>query len=748
MRRGCERELKLEMDGVKAAVSGTVQTVTEREDGSVMILLEQCTVEKESSPLGQEQDLSGVINLDRLQVYLDGTGRQDSGVKKIDLPGTDAPTICPGNQVHMTGTICAYDTACNPGEFDYQLYYRSLKLNYRMFAERYQILDGRKNRYRTGLWRLGRWASGILERTADPKESGIYQAVLLGNKNEMDPSVGNMYQKNGIAHLLAVSGLHLSLVSMAAYGSLRKLGVGYGKSGILGGAVLISYAVLTGAAPSVRRALIMGLCGFLAAYFGKTYDLMSALLLSALCMFWDSPYLLCQAGVQLSFGALVGIGCLSPCLMPYLTEHMPAGQQALLVSISMQLVTLPPLLYHFYQYPLYGIFLNFLVVPLMGGVIASGTAGIVLGAINWTAGRFALGSGHWILCWYEVCCRLFEKLPFSVLIPGRPAAWKIGVYYGVLFVTVWQITRENGAQKRKMTSLLLILPAMALLMFPDPVRGLEVTFLDVGQGDGICIRSAKETILIDGGSSDEKRLGENRLVPFLKSQGITEITYAVVSHGDQDHISGLQYLLEEESDIQVENLVLPAVGRGDGIYGELEELAVRRGSDVIWMEQGQELALKKFSVSCLYPAANRETENSSSAFTVPEDRNTHSLVLRVDYGNFHMLLTGDMTGDGEQELLGELPLNSLSDIQVLKAAHHGSGYSTTPEWLEAVRPQWTVISYGEGNRYGHPHEEVIEQLAERNIQIFETAKSGAVTLRTDGKKIRWEEYRKLDRHQK
>lgn len=113
-----------------------------------------------------------------------------------------------------------------------------------------------------------------------------------------------------------------------------------------------------------------------------------------------------------------------------------------------------------------------------------------------------------------------------------------------------------------------------------------------------------------------------------------------------------------------------------------------------------------------------------------------------------MLLTGDMTGDGEQELLGELPLNSLSDIQVLKAAHHGSGYSTTPEWLEAVRPQWTVISYGEGNRYGHPHEEVIEQLAERNIQIFETAKSGAVTLRTDGKKIRWEEYRKLDRHQK
>lgn len=736
VRRECDRELALGLDGKNAVVSGNVRTVTQREDGSCMVLLEHCRMEQD--------EMRDAVKFGRIQVYLDGseqeTDSRGNGAETHGLADAGVPAVCPGNRVRVAGTVSCYDTARNPGEFDYRLYYRSLKLNYRMFAEQCEILDGRKNRYRNGLWHLGRWAADVLDRTADPQESGIYRAVILGDKNGMDPSVRDLYQKNGIAHLLAVSGLHLSLVSMAAYGSLRKLGVGYGKSGILGGAVLISYAVLTGAAPSVRRALIMGLCGFLAAYLGRTYDLMSALSLAALCMFWDSPYLLCQAGVQLSFGALAGIGWLNPCLMG--NQKLSGWKQALLMSICMQMVTLPPLLFHFFQYPFYGIFLNFLVVPLMGGVIASGTAGILLGAWSLTAGRFALGSGHWIFCWYEACCRFFEMLPFSVLVTGRPAVWKIGVYYGVLFAAVRHIAREKEMQKRKMTGLLLIVSAIILLMFPAPVRGLEVTFLDVGQGDGICIRSAKETVLVDGGSSDEKRLGENRLVPFLKSRGITEITYAVVSHGDQDHISGLEYLSEEEEDIRIENLVLPAAGRGDEVYRELERMAVRRGSQVIWMEQGQTLGIKQFSVTCLYPAGERSMENSQPASGVVDDRNTDSLVLRVDYGNFHMLLTGDMTGEGEIELLSQIPSGSLSDIQVLKAAHHGSGYSTTPEWLEAVCPQWTVISYGEGNRYGHPHETVIKRLAEHKIQVFQTAESGAVTLCTDGEKIWWKEYKK------
>ncbi|MDO5405932.1 MAG: DNA internalization-related competence protein ComEC/Rec2 [Eubacteriales bacterium] len=719
VRNACEKELGLELSGRRMEVCGTVRTVEEREDGGLIVVMERCEgvwgeCETEREETAGQVEATCRERLSRLQVYL-------------DAPENDW-MVFPGNRIRVTGTVQAYDRARNPGEFDYRLYYRSLKLNYRMFADQCEILDGRKDFVRYALLQFGWWASGILEQTADPEEAGIYRAVILGDKSGMNPSVRNLYQKSGIAHLLAVSGLHLSMVSMAAYGGLRKLGTGYGKAGILGGAVLAAYAVLTGASPSVLRALIMALCGFLAAYLGRTYDLMSALSLAALCLFWDSPYRICQAGVQLSFGALIGIGWLAPCLTGEVKRELQI-RQALLVSMSMQLVTLPPILYHFFQYPLYGIFLNFLVVPLMGGVVASGTGGILLGAWNRAAGRFALGTGHWILCWYELCCRIFAKLPGYVLMPGRSSAWKMGVYYGSLMALAWRRAHRLEHQKQAGREWLPVMVSILLLMVPAPVHGLQVTFLDVGQGDGICMQSGKEVVLVDGGSTDETHLGKNRLAPFLKSRGISKVTCAVVSHGDQDHISGLRYLLEEEPDIQVEQLVLPAAGRGDVVYGELEALALRRGSRILWMESGEALSLKGFSVTCLYPSKEQGEEN---------DRNCHSLVLRVDYGGFHMLLTGDMTGEGEQELLRRTAPGTLSDIQVLKIAHHGSEYSTTEEWLEAVGPQWAVISYGEGNRYGHPHDAVLERLRGQGSAVFETAKSGAVMLRTDGEKIWWE----------
>lgn len=235
---------------------------------------------------------------------------------------------------------------------------------------------------------------------------------------------------------------------------------------------------------------------------------------------------------------------------------------------------------------------------------------------------------------------------------------------------------------------------------------------------------------MDGGSTDQKKLGEQRLAPFLKSQGITQADCAVVTHADQDHISGLRYLLEEESDIKVLRLVLPACGRQDEAYEKLVQTAQEQGAQVFWMEQGQVLEIGTIRMTCLYP-------DGGAIFT---DRNDHSLVLRVDQGEFHMLLTGDMTADGERQLLAQLPAGALSEVQVLKAAHHGSDSSTTEEWMEAVSPVWSVLSYGAGNRYGHPSVRVADGLREHGSEIFETAKDGAVILKTDGVTIQWERY--------
>lgn len=713
------REQQMDLDKTQQRVWGTVISVKESGEYRIL-LLQDCACTPRSKRAEGEEAGSGK-RLERLQVYLEcGKGR---------------PKV--GSRIQAEGEVNRFDAPKNPGEFDYRSYYRTQKLNYRMFAVAWKETGSSYSRAGEFLYLCSGYARQILGQVADPEDAGIFQAAILGEKGRLDSGIRKLYQKSGIAHLLAISGLHLSLVSAAAYGTLRKLGAGYGKAGIAGCLFLAAYAVMTGASPSVVRAFIMASCGFLASYLGRSYDLLSALGLSAVLLLWDNPYRLCQSGMQLSFGAVAGIGISAELYGKKAYEpHKGMGSavwQSLAASGSMQLVTLPVVLRHFFQFPLYGIFLNLLVVPLMGIVVASGTAGIVLGSFSLEAGRFAAGGGHVVLKLYECLCRLWECLPGSCLILGQPTLYQMMGGFGVqaaAFCLVKQGRRRRAAAAAAVS---------ALLLLPFPLKGMEVTFLDVGQGDGICIRTQDRTVLVDGGSTDQKRLGENRLEPFLKSKGISAVDYAVVSHGDQDHISGLLYLMEE-GEVAVRHLVLPAAGKGDEVYARLEGLAKRKGTEVSWMGRGDKISFGRLRIRCLYPDA----EGREAGMRAAEGRNGHSLVLRVDYGDFHMLLTGDMTGEGEASLLrqaregaGGATEAELAEIQVLKVAHHGSRYSTGKEWLDEVRPVWAVISYGEGNRYGHPGEEVLKNLSERRVQVMETGKSGAVSVRTDGERVWW-----------
>lgn len=709
-----EREQNLKLDGKEVIVYGTVMEAEKSRD-SLALILKDCVVAKAGEAGGGKagEEKTGE-KLKRLQVYLEDA---------VYSPKA-------GSMIQVKGRMKSFSGARNPGEFDRRAYYYSKKMSYRMYAKSWQEAGNGYSWFRERLYGLSVYAGNILDEIADPKDAGIFRAVLLGERTHLDKNIQDLYQKNGIAHLLAISGLHLSLISTAAYGMLRRAGAGYGRAGILGGLFLTAYAVMTKASPSVIRALVMALSGFLAAWLGRTYDLPSALSLAGILLLWDNPFYLCQSGVQLSFGAVSGICVMSE----YLAGNEEKGTQkgkllkGLKISAGMQLMTMPVVLYHFFQIPLYGIFLNLLVVPLMGIVVASGAAGIIAGSFSLTAGRFAAGSGHIILKLYDILCKIWECLPGSNLILGRPEVWQSAVYFGILGASLYRW------KCRKIPSAGILAAAAVMSLLQMPVRGLEVVFLDVGQGDGICIRTKETTILVDGGSADQKNLGEDRLEPFLKSKGISRVDYAIISHGDQDHINGLVYLMEK-SNIKIENLILPAAGRQDEIYGKLASLAANQGGSVGWMERGERLKEKELEILCLYPEEGGANQGNT-------DRNEHSLVLRADYGDFHMLLTGDMSGDGEKRLMElEKAENnarvSLGEVQVLKVAHHGSRYSTGKMWLETVSPMWAVISCGENNRYGHPGQEVLKNLAMNQVTVFETETSGAISMKTDGKRIWW-----------
>ena len=401
-------------------------------------------------------------------------------------------------------------------------------------------------------------------------------------------------------------------------------------------------------------------------------------------------------------------------------------------ALAVWLVTLPVVLYHFYQLPLYGMFLNLLVLPLMGGVLCSGIGIIFLGNVPLIQ-IFAAGIGHYILAFYEVLCKLTLGFPGGSLVFGRPGVSRILVYCGVVAGVLLGMKRWGEKKKifpaRSFRWLFLAAFYIGSILFfiPAPVRGLEALFLDVGQGDGILLRTGRRGILIDGGSSSKKSLGEYTLEPCLKSLGISRLEYVFVSHGHEDHISGIAWLLEFCTDIRVENLVLPYHGKKeDGVKG-LEELAQKRGTRVRYMAAGEEISLEKLKFTCLFPG----TED------VPENENQESLVLKMDYGSCHVLFTGDMEEAGEEILVNRSANRKLlAEVNVLKTPHHGSKYSSMEVFLDTISPKWAVISYGEGNSYGHPHEEVLSRLKERGIAVFETAKAGAVRMWTDGEKMR------------
>lgn len=644
-----------------------------------------------------------------------------------------------GRRVKVSGYLETFEKAGNPGEFDARRYYFSQKITGQIKGKACQADDEGETPFRNFLLGLRRKWSSLLGTLCPPKEAGLFQSALLGEKKRLDPEIRTLYQKSGIAHLLAISGLHLSILGMGLYKGLRKAGASIETGAAISAVLVLSYGELIGASGSTKRAVFMMLCAFLADVCRRTYDPLTALGLAAVWITWNHPYQILQSGFQLSFGAVLGICLLK---LPEDSEKKrgktekkgKAGwygirtsiKKGLAVSLAVQAATLPVVAFHFFRIPVYGILLNLIVIPLMTYVLYSGIAGIGAGSLRSEAGAAVLWLGCRIFWLYEQLSQWVLSLPGNSFLTGRPDWKEIGLYYGCL-LTGWYAAKQSSGRR------LMVLAAAAVIgpffLQYQPPQGLTVTFLDVGQGDGIVLQTENAVVLIDGGSTDEKLLGNRTLTPFLESRAADIIDYAIVSHGDADHISGLKYLLEEQT-IHVSNLLLPAHGRGQEIYAELEDLAKAQKGQVCYIGQGDtisgEQTGKGLRLTCLYPPLPGQSHAQI------EEKNEHSLVIAAEYQDFSMILTGDLGSIGEEAMLSQ---TTVPEAEVLKAGHHGSKESSSQLFLEAVHPEIAIISCGRDNSYGHPHKETIERLEKIGAKIWITAESGAFELQTDGERL-------------
>ncbi len=628
----------------------------------------------------------------------------------------------PAEQIEVYGKISLAEAARNEGQFDFRLYYRTISVHGSVYGTSFRIIGGDPKPFARGLQSLRLRMGTILDQLLPPQDAGIYRALLTGDKSAMDEDIRSLYQENGIAHILAVSGLHLSILGLGVYELLRRFGRSKAASGIASAFLIVAYGILTGCSGSALRAVLMLLLRFLGAAVGRSYDMLTAMAAAALFLLWKEPFMLFSAGFQLSFLAVLAIG---------LSHALPVPKHPLLaglwLSFYLQLLTLPVILFHYFRFPLYGIFLNLIVLPLMGCVIYSGIFGVGLFALSEKLATIAIGGGHWILRLYTFLCTRCAALPYSSLLLGRPSMHSILLYYAALGFMTWALAERHKAdltalQRGRKHPEILVLPLLlSMLCLPaKQPQGLEITTLDVGQGDGFILRNQELVMSVDGGSTSDQRLGKNVLVPYLESQGIERIDLALITHCDADHYSGILYLFEEESKISIGELLLPRVAVQDARYDALRDAAAARDVQIRYFGQGDSITLGEVEILGCYPAGTEKLEAA----------NDHSIGMLLRAPDFQMLFTGDMDETCEQQMLAALwEANAgYPKIDVLKAGHHGSHTSSSDALLAALRPDYAILSYGVGNDYGHPHAETRERLQRYGVEILETGVMGEIRI--------------------
>ena len=647
-----------------------------------------------------------------------------------------------GSRAAAFGKLTRFPEARNPGEFDAAAFYRARGVTHRLYADRISVAEikerGPVRSFSPArlLFFLRRSAERELDRVFSEEDAGVLKAALLGDRNGMPEDLYERYRRNGIAHLLAISGLHTAVLGLGLYRLIRRAGGGFRLSGFLAGAFLLFYSALTGGNTAVVRAVLMMMLLFLSSAAGRTYDLRSAAAASMAAVLLANPLELVQCGFQLSFLAVFAIGGPAKTLTDQVRKQYPAQAKhhprlfsllsAVIASFSVFFFSLPVTAWWFFAVPAWGPVLNLAVIPLMQYVLWAGMAALLFSTIGtaWAAGA-AAAVVRAILRFYTLLCGAAEILPFHRILIGRPTFLQIALYY-LLLLAVWTLARKallSGPGRLRVFTVFLsgvLLPAGCLLL--RPVRGREpvLWFLDIGQGDAIVVEYRDSCILIDGGSSSSLQNGKYTLRPFLESRGRSSVETAFITHADQDHTNGVMYLLEEDPDLQIGQVVLNAAAEGDERYDRIRKAAGRR--PVRYMAAGD----RSGCFVCLWPDRAHP----------PGDTNEQSLVMLFECCGHRCLFTGDAGQESEEKLLAILKKEQLSGredciagpVDVLKAGHHGSAGSTGEALLTAFPPKTAVLSYGEGNRYGHPHRETLERLRACGARIRSTAEEGAVKI--------------------
>lgn len=698
-----------EVLGVEATFRGHVERVIEYADDrdAYVVLLSEA--------------VRGEISIEenakiRLNVYPSKENVNDQRYKKGDI-------------LEIAGVVEIPRGKRNPAGFDYRLYLARRGIHYTLSTTQTDIEkvgEKRLSKISSFMEFVRNRVHAVFSESVGDREGALMIAMMLGDRWLLPYDLTIDFRQTGLSHIIAISGLHVGFILLVLDKILKVLPLSKKLAIILKMGVLWLYCILTGATPSVLRAVFMATVYLGAKLAGRRPDALNSLALAGLGILIIRPSDLFDIGFQLSFGAVLGMILLYKKIEKLLSRLPKWLSSALSVMLSAQLGVVPLIAYYFNMFSPVSIPVNLVFVPLSGFMVCFGFIVMMVGVVFPVLAQM-IGWPLRIAAWLFIeGAQIASEMPMAFINIVSPTFLMLACFYFMILI----LSNEKPLRIKNVPiwcAVLILIPLLHSAIQPLINNNLKIVFIDVGQGDSIYIKTPDEKhILIDGGGRlfDSERgfePGEDVVVPFLLKNGVGRLDLLIKSHDHSDHIGGLRAVARS---VSIGAFLEYPPSEGSVRYQELKSIIDQKEIHTIKAYAGQIYSIGRYvTLEVFYPDVQGLTMNKF----YDGDDNNRSLVFLLRYKDAEVLFTGDIYADVEEYISKEWN----KDIDILKVAHHGSRTSTSEYWLDAVNPYLAVIQVG-NNNFGHPHEKVIERLEEHGTIIFRNDIHGAVICEFDG----------------
>ena len=640
----------------------------------------------------------------------------------------------PGYKIAVTGYYYKGKDRRNPGEFDYDAYLKSKGIvGILGISENssIKIIDANQQFFGNVIHQTRKAIDYQIKQYHSPETAALLRGLFLADRGEINYETKDQFINAGVVHVLAVSGLHVGYIIMILIFVFGRFNL-FVRSiiTIIG---LLSFMFLTGVPASVFRATVMAIAIILAVLTNRSTNLINSISIAALIILIFNPGEIYNPGFQLSFAAVLAIGIVYPYMNEIIIQweiQSKILKYVLLfmaVSISAQIGTLPFTLLYFNKFSTIALLANFIVIPGIGFIVATAIITLFFSAFIPFIAIYLAASNELVTSAILFLIKFSGSLSLSFINVRDYSLIDLVIFYLMFGVLLFYITKFKRLVTKSLLIILCGINIFILSSFDDvkllPENALTVMMIDVGQGDSFLIKFPNgKTALVDAGNTTVAfDNGERVILPLLNYLGIDQIDYGMVSHIDADHYGGFVSLVLAG---KIKEIFKPAIDTSLMKDIKFEKFLKEKGVTINYYRQGK----LEIGNAVLY-YLNDETISEAAG----ESTNDKSEMIRLVYGNVSFLFTGDMSKKIEKLFVSKY--RKFLDSDVLKIAHHGSKTSSSDELIKYVSPNYSLISAGFKNKFGHPSKEILEKIRSYDSKILRTDINRAIILTSDGETV-------------